>query len=216
MGAEAQTPIDSRLYRSYVGPEDKYDLVGANQFNLLTRLGLRENHFLLDIGCGSLRAGRLFIPYLLTDHYFGIEPQQWLIDEGIRNNLGKDIINVKHPHFDNNSNFNLSVFNRQFDFILAQSIFSHASPSQIRKCILEAKKIMTPYSIFAATFLKGDRDNENEGWLYPGCYNYTIDFINSLTNEANLICKQLDWVHPNGQTWVVITSIDNLNNIPNI
>jgi len=67
---------DSNNYRAYVGPVEKYDLVAANQFNLLTMLGLRENHFLLDVGCGSLRGGRLFIPYLLPHHYFGIEPNE--------------------------------------------------------------------------------------------------------------------------------------------
>src|SRR3990172_12495843 len=92
-------PIGSRHYRAYVGPPEKYDLVAASQFNLLTWLGLRESHFLLDIGCGSLRAGRLFIPYLLPGHYFGIEPEQWLIEDGIKNELGPDILRVKRPVF---------------------------------------------------------------------------------------------------------------------
>ena len=44
-------------YKAYVGPPSVYDLVGAMQFNLLTSFGLRDFHKLLDIGCGSLRAG---------------------------------------------------------------------------------------------------------------------------------------------------------------
>ena len=59
------TPSDSLDYREYVGTSERYDIGGAIQFNLLTTLGLREHHRLLDVGCGSLRAGRLFIPYLL-------------------------------------------------------------------------------------------------------------------------------------------------------
>ncbi|MHC4422967.1 MAG: hypothetical protein ACYS1E_20600, partial [Planctomycetota bacterium] len=51
-------------YMAYVGPPDRYDLMGASQFRLLCTLGLRAPHRLLDFGCGSLRAGRLFIPYL--------------------------------------------------------------------------------------------------------------------------------------------------------
>lgn len=53
--------------RAYIGPPTQFDFMGATQFNLLTRLGLREDHTVLDIGCGSLRAGRLLIPYLLPD-----------------------------------------------------------------------------------------------------------------------------------------------------
>ena len=45
--------IGSHHYRAFVGPPQKYDLVAANQFNLLTSLGLREYHYFLDIGCGN-------------------------------------------------------------------------------------------------------------------------------------------------------------------
>ena len=69
------------------------------QFNLLTFLGLREHHYLLDVGCGSLRGGRLFISYLLTGRYFGIEPNRQLIKDGIENELGEGIIPVKRPVF---------------------------------------------------------------------------------------------------------------------
>ena len=58
-------------YRAYVGPPADYDLVSAMVFNLLTSMGLRQHHRVLDIGCGSLRVGRLLIPYLNPKNYFG-------------------------------------------------------------------------------------------------------------------------------------------------
>ena len=63
-------------YRAFVGPAWRYDLLAALQFQAMTSLGLREYHSLLDVGCGSLRAGRLFIPYLLPGRHFGIEPNR--------------------------------------------------------------------------------------------------------------------------------------------
>ena len=45
-------------YRTYVGPPERHDYMGSNQFRLLTALGLRSKHKLLDFGCGSLRAGK--------------------------------------------------------------------------------------------------------------------------------------------------------------
>jgi hypothetical protein len=51
-------PGDPR-YRAYVGPPEDYDLIAAMTFNLLTTLGLRQHHSLLDVGCGSLRIGPL-------------------------------------------------------------------------------------------------------------------------------------------------------------
>ena len=112
----------ARHYRAFVGPPDDYDLLGALQFSLLTALGLREHHYLLDIGCGSLRAGRLFIPYLLPERYFAIEPERWLIDEGIRLEIGQAQVDIKKPTFSQESDFTLSCFGRSFDFLMAQSI----------------------------------------------------------------------------------------------
>ena len=86
-------------YRAYVGPPEDYDLIAAMTFNLLTTLGLRQHHSLLDIGCGSLRIGRLFIPYLNRGKYFGVEPNEWLVDEGIRRELGESLVQIKRPTF---------------------------------------------------------------------------------------------------------------------
>jgi len=209
-------PIGAHHYRAYVGPADKYDLVAANQFNLLTALGLREDNYLLDVGCGSLRGGRLYIPYLLPNRYFGIEPEQWLIDEGIKNNLGNDLVQLKNPQFSNDKNFTLTTFNQKFDFILAQSIFSHASQEQISHCLSEANKVMTPNSIFAATFVMGDTNNESKTWVYPECGTFTLDFMLSLIKEQGLYGKQLKWIHPNGQTWIAIVKPENKDKIADI
>ena len=86
-------------YRAYVGPPEDYDLIAAMTFNLLTTLGLRQHHSLLDVGCGSLRIGRLLIPYLNRGKYFGVEPNEWLVDEGIRRELGETLVQIKRPTF---------------------------------------------------------------------------------------------------------------------
>ena len=65
-------PPGSRHYRAFVGDTQTYDVFSHMQFSLMTLLGLRETHTLLDIGCGSLRAGKLFLMYLLPDCCFGI------------------------------------------------------------------------------------------------------------------------------------------------
>src|SRR3984893_18959417 len=84
-------------YRAYVGPPEDYDLVAAMTFNLLTTLGLRQHHSLLDVGCGSLRIGRLLIPYLNRGKYFGVEPNEWLVEQGIKRELGEALVQIKSP-----------------------------------------------------------------------------------------------------------------------
>lgn len=86
-------------YRAYVGPPADYDLIAAMCFGLLTALGLRGRRRLLDVGCGSLRLGRLLIPYLDVGNYYGMEPNQWLVDEGLAQELGREIVALKKPHF---------------------------------------------------------------------------------------------------------------------
>ena len=206
----------SRDYRAFVGPSRGYDLVGAMQFNLLTFLGLREHHLLLDIGCGSLRAGKLFIPYLRPGRYYGIEPEQWLVEEGIRNELGGDIIRTKQPVFSDDSDFKLSVFGREFDFILAHSIFSHTSEQQIKRCLSEAAKVMMPACLFAATFMAGESNYAGAEWVYPGCVTYSLEYLTGLVQECGLICRAIDWPHPNQQQWIVVVRPENIDNIPDI
>jgi cyclopropane fatty-acyl-phospholipid synthase-like methyltransferase len=198
-------------YRGFIGSHDNYDLISANQFNLLSFLGLREDHYLLDIGCGSLRGGRLFIPFLLPKRYYGIEPEQWLIDEGIKNEMGKDILKIKKPVFNNNNTFKLSVFNKKFDYILAHSIFSHASEKQIKRCLEEARKVMKPTSLFIATFAKGKENYSGEDWVYPGFVMYTEDHMKALFREHGLASAILRWPHPEFQVWIV-AALENKNN----
>lgn len=197
-------------YRSYVGARENYDLISAEQFNLLTTLGMREHHFLLDIGCGSLRAGRLFIPYLLPEHYFGIEPNQWLIEEGLRSEIGECILQIKKPTFSNDSNFTLSCFRRDFDFIIANSIFTHAAKDSVQRCLSEAKKVMKKESIFAATVRLGDKDYEGKEWAYPRAIDYTEKTISKMILNAGLSFVKMGWRHQaRKQTWLGIVEPGN-------
>lgn len=201
-------PIGSRHHRAFVGPPEKYDIVAAMQFNLLTTAGLREHHTLLDIGCGSLRAGRLFIPYLLPGNYYGLEPNKWLLDDGAKNEIGRDLLRIKRPVFDHNREFKLTVFGRQFDYVLAQSIFSHSAPRQIEKCLLEASKVMHPESVFFATYMPGQENYEGGEWVYPGCVFYTEERMLQFAADAGLHAIPNPWKHPNDQRWLLIKRSD--------
>lgn len=196
-------------YKAYVGPPLKYDIVGAMQFNLLTAFGLRDYHKLLDIGCGSLRSGKLMIPFLRKGNYFGVEPNAWLIKDGIKHELGDEIISIKSPCFSNSSNFEFQTFNEKFDYLIAQSIFSHASSDQITKCLMEAKSVMKKDAFFLATFVLGMDNYSGTEWVYPGCVTYKHNYILKLVRDQGLEAIKIKWLHPNGQTWYVIFHTEN-------
>ena len=127
-------------YRSWVGPPLKYDRNAAMQFNVLTSLGLREYHFLLDIGCGSLRAGRLVDPLPSPGALFRHRAGALAGRGGHRARNGRDAIRIKRPTFSHNEDWRLSVFDRDFDFMVAQSIFTDTAISQMRVIMSEAKR----------------------------------------------------------------------------
>lgn len=192
-------------HRAFIDVPELFDYLGAMQFNLLTALGLREHHFLLDIGCGSLRAGKLFIPYLLPGHYYGIEPNRRLLEDGIAHEMGHELVRLKRPVFSYSDDFDLGAFERQFDFILAQSIFTHASSHQIQVCLRAAESVMHRASIFVANFSEGESDYQGSQWVYPSFVQYTFGHLAQLAEEASLRCGTINWTRPPaGQTWIIL------------
>jgi cyclopropane fatty-acyl-phospholipid synthase-like methyltransferase len=193
-------------YRAYVGPPEDYDLIAAMTFNLLTTLGLRQHHSLLDIGCGSLRIGRLLIPYLNRGKYFGVEPNEWLVDEGIRRELGETLVQIKRPtFFFSSSPDTISQAKVAFDFALAQSIFSHCGLDLIQAWLSAISGSLARDGALVATFLTGEEDSTQTGWIYPDCVNYRPATLECAAKDANLRFEILDWKHPR-QTWALFAA----------
>ena len=193
-----------RHYRAFIGPPEKYDIISAMQFNLLIKYGLRENHKFLDIGCGSLRGGRLFIIYLLENNYCGVEPEKWLVDDGIYHELGRGIIRLKKPKFIYSTAFNFEAFDTTFDFALAQSIFTHASSSQIHTCLKNLSQVSSGNFKFLASFIEGDENYKGDTWVYPDCAKYRFDYLKEIAMTYGFSCQRLDEFHPNHHTWLLI------------
>ncbi len=93
---------------------------------------------------------------LLSWACFGIEPNKWLIEDAIKNQIGKDLATLKKPHFDHNGDFKTDVFSQQFDFIIAQSIFSHTGSDLITTALSNFKESLKPNGLIAATFIEGN------------------------------------------------------------
>jgi len=202
--AAKSLPAGADHYTAFVGPPDQYDFMGATQFRLLTTLGLREDHAVLDFGCGSLRAGRLLIPYLNEGRYHGLEPNQWLIQDAIDREIGRDLINLKRPVFLHHADYSVAPFGTSFDYILAQSIFSHAGLDVISRCLTEFRTGLAPSGLILATFVQphqlGMEEFRGSGWVYPESVTYTIETALAAIGRAGLVGRALPWFHPR-QTW---------------
>lgn len=204
--AAALAPGDGH-YRAFVGPTYRYDLIGAQQFALLYLLGLRETHRLLDFGCGSLRLGRMAIPYLLEGRYFGIEPEAWLIEDGFARELGEDARRVKAPRFDHNTDYRTDVFGTPFDYIIAQSIFSHTGEAASRRALQSFKGSLAPGGLIVVNWMVGEEqpqfDPDTSDWVYPECVTFRPERIERIAAEAGLAIRACPWWHP-GLSWYVL------------
>lgn len=192
-------------YRAYVGDPANYDLISATTFNLLTTLGLREQHRLLDVGCGSLRNGRLLIPYLNPGNYTGIEPNRWLVREGIRQETGKDIIRIKKTRFSYAADSAELDVGHNFNVILAQSIFSHCGKDLISHWLDELTPRLNDEGMIVATYMMSEYDSGEQGWLYPGLIQYREETFRELLEPYGLNYTRLDWPHPI-QAWFMLTA----------
>lgn len=194
-------------YLAYVGPPRQYDFMGATQFRLLTALGLREHHRMLDFGCGSLRAGRLLIPYLLPGHYHGIEPNLWLVEDAIANQVGADLVRIKQPRFDGNAEFRCDVFDTDFDFVVAQSIFSHTARPLAVRGLRSFRSVLARDGLVACTFVETPQPQPVPanatpgGWVYPDCVAFTGAEVSGMFEEAGLAAVRLSWWYHPRQTW---------------
>lgn len=193
-----------RHYRAFVGPPRRYDFLGASQFALLFLLGLNEKCKVLDFGCGSLRLGRLLIPFLRARHYFGIDPNAWLIEDAVAMELGSDAIRLKSPSFSFNADFDCGVFSTKFSYIVAQSILTHAGPDSAQKLLTSCARTLTENGVFLASLkLVEDRACQlpDNGWHYPENVNYAAADIDRMMRRAGLHWRRIDWYHP-GAVWI--------------
>jgi SAM-dependent methyltransferase len=181
--------------------------MGATQFALLVVLGMRGHHRVLDFGCGSLRAGRLLIPYLDRGNYHGLEPNLWLIEDAIERQVGRDQVGIKWPHFHRDADFRAERCGGDFDFILAQSIFSHAGADIVEQALAGFRLALAPSGLALATFIHpgqaGVMASGGAGWLYPDCVAHAPDAIAAMIERAGLFGRALPWFHPR-QTWYAL------------
>ncbi len=200
----AALPPGADHYRAYVGPPERFDIMSASQFALLFQLGLRDHHSVLDFGCGSLRLGRLLIPFLRDARYFGIDPNGWLIDEAILRELGESAVRLKRPRFDLNDRFDCSVFGETFDFVMAQSIVTHTGPELTRSLFSSVAQVLKDHGVFLFSFIDADLNASinaaSPGWHYPHCVSYHATELDIILSENGLVGSPLPWFHP-GASW---------------
>ena len=99
--------------------------MGRHQFDFMVAEGLQPGHRLLDVGCGALRGGVHYIPYLDVGHYYGVDADDDLIDAGLLVEAPAAGVDASHAHFHVTEDFDVDHWATRFDMAIAQSVFTH-------------------------------------------------------------------------------------------
>ncbi|MEX2129636.1 MAG: class I SAM-dependent methyltransferase [Xanthobacteraceae bacterium] len=155
----------------------RWEEVGRLQLDLLIGNGLRPRHSLLDIGCGTLRAGRHLIRYLEAGNYTGMDispnaiafAEALVRDEGLWEKSPRLLLSV-------GKDLRFEQFNTPFDYLLANSVFTHLPAACIEECFAQIGQIMHPRSIFLFSYWNSQKPEK----VPPKKFLYPHSFFNDL------------------------------------
>ena len=189
--------VNNKDYKGFVGKAKNYDTIGKMVFDRLIENGLSKRDYVLDYGCGSLRAGKYLIPYLYKGRYTGYEPNYWLVKEALNNEIDNDVLDKKEPKLYSNI---LDVYG-EYTFIFAHSVFVHASMNDIKNILNDVKERLAKGGIFIFNFIEG-KDNTKEEWSYPQGVTYTKETIFNILKEYDFNFEE---VEGNKHIWIKAT-----------
>ena len=201
------------------GTKAHWDDLGKLQLSYLKEQGLQPEHYLLDVGCGPLRAGVHFIGYLEAGHYAGIDKRGDNLEQARKKELPRYKLEAKNPHLLVNGAFEFSKLGMTFDYAIAQSVFTHLPLNNIIRCLVEMAKVLNPGGRFYATIYENPNGKKFLGSIqqsagvvsYPDAdkFHYDLDTLRSACEGTGLkMAYNGDWGHPDGQKMIVFSRED--------
>jgi SAM-dependent methyltransferase len=180
-----------------------WEEIGRLQFDYLVANGLQRDHALLDIGCGTLRGGRHFIRFLAPRRYTGIDLSEKAIQWGLEL-VRAEGLGERQPRLILNTSKDLRFApfaGERFDFLLAQSVFTHLMPEHIEECFAHIGVVMHGRSVFFFTFREGVEFKRAgfKDFDYPFAF-----FENLAARRGFAIIRRDDYRHPRKQVMVEI------------
>lgn len=195
------------LHREAVG--GAWDEIGQLQLDFLVAHGLMPHHRLLDVGCGSLRAGVKLVRYLDAGHYAGMDLHESLLDAGYDIEFSKEGLRHKLPRSNlwANGEFDFSCCPMQIDFALAQSVFTSLPLNFLRVCLERLPAFVPPGGKFFVSILEIPDDHPtHKPYRHPsGLISHgTREPYHYRFADIEYCCRSLpwralnvgDWAHP--------------------
>jgi hypothetical protein len=197
-------------------PVGTFEQAGREQLIALLQEGLNPESKVLEIGCGCLRIAYWLVRFLDGGCYHGIEPARQRVEYGLQYLFTSEEARQKQPRFDFNPNFDSSVFDAQFDFFLARSIWTHACKRQIEATLDSFIRDSTPSGIFLTSYLPAqstEDDYQGDHWVgtshesdTPGVIRHSLAWIVQQCEKRGLQLDELPGIDCDSQYWLRIRS----------
>jgi SAM-dependent methyltransferase len=196
-----------------------WDELGRLQLDYLVGQGLQPTQYMLDVGCGPLRAGVHFIRYLESGHYAGIDIRGDNLEYARTVELPRQGLEHKNPILLVNGAFEFEKLGQTFDYAIAQSVFTHLPLNAISRCLVEMAKALRPGGRFYATIYENPQGKKFLGDIQQServishydrnYYHYDVETLRAATEGTGLTMEFMgDWGHPDNQKMVLFTRAD--------
>jgi len=210
LGLSSYRAVDADWHRRTIGNVHLWDELGKLQLDYLVGEGLEPGHYLLDVGCGPLRAGVHFIAYLEPGHYFGVDKNARMLERAREVELPRYGIGDRRPTLAAIDDFGFDRLGRQFDFAIAQSVFTHLPLNSIMRCLMEMERALVVGGRFYASFFENPDGKRNLGDVHQtdgivthfdsDFFHYDFDTFAWICDGTKLRADYVgDWGHPNNQ-----------------
>lgn len=210
--SDMETAVAAGRHRQIVG--DLWDELGSLQFNFLVSNGLKPNHTLIDIGCGSLRGGVRFVPYLDPANYYGVDISKALLRAGYEREIVPAGLADRLPasNLRSTSDFDISWPEVLFDYGLAQSLFTHLPLSLTERCLTVTRQRFAPNGLFFATFFTAPAGaavwqhaiGGKKSYSDRDPFHFTPGQIGDVAEDCGWKMQWVgDWAHPRDQQMCV-------------
>ena len=210
---EAQGSADDRAWHR-MATGGKWDEEGAWVFEFLRGRGLRPDHYVLDVGCGSLASAARLLPFMEQSHYWGFEKNVELFVAGVQIELPRAGVRPERGHFVVNDEFDLSDVPHDFDMAIASSLLRRLPLNGVARCFASVIRKLATGGTFVVAWAEPGADPfaprlQPDGTTTQGDrppYHYDFGVLARMAELAGGRAERLaDRSHPRGDSLMAIT-----------
>lgn len=191
----------------------RWDEEGDWVFEFVRRHGLQPEHYLLEVGCGSLSAASRLLRYLQPSRYWGYERNIELFIAGSQIELPRAGLRAELGHFIVNDDFDLSEAIQPFDMAIATSLVRRLPLNSVARAVTSVIRALKPGGRFFMTWPEGPTNGFQPITWADGSitysdrepYHYSFEMLAALVEVVGGRAERLDdSSHPRGESIMVI------------